>query len=131
MWSHRTYTREAAAIVFEIFRSITLQENTWTTWNTWKDLENNCRCFSSVCLLTKNKKPVHTEPEALATLEVDSTSFYSSMVLFGCNFAFRTCNACAKARPAHPPRRTRKIFTFQLTHIPACACFFLSQRFYF
>ena len=28
-----TYTREAAAIVFEIFRSITLQENTWTTRN--------------------------------------------------------------------------------------------------
>ena len=23
-----------------------------------KDLENDCRCFSSVCLLTKNKKPV-------------------------------------------------------------------------
>ena len=29
----QTYTREAAAIVFEIFRSITLQENTWTTRN--------------------------------------------------------------------------------------------------
>ena len=27
------YTREAAAIVLEIFRSITLQENTWTTRN--------------------------------------------------------------------------------------------------
>ena len=31
--SNLIYTREAAAIVFEIFRSITLQENTWTTRN--------------------------------------------------------------------------------------------------
>ena len=33
VFGKQTYTREAAAIVFEIFRSITLQENTWTTRN--------------------------------------------------------------------------------------------------
>ena len=49
--SFQTYTREAAAIVFEIFRSITLQENTLHG-------QQDCRCFSSVCLLTKNNKPV-------------------------------------------------------------------------
>ena len=29
----QTYTREAAAVVFEIVRSLTLQENTWTARN--------------------------------------------------------------------------------------------------
>ena len=33
VFGKQTYTREAAAIVFEIFCSITLQENTWTTRN--------------------------------------------------------------------------------------------------
>ena len=31
VFGKQPYTKEAAAIVFEIFRSITLQENTWTT----------------------------------------------------------------------------------------------------
>ena len=59
VFGKQTYTREAAAIVFKIFRSITLQENTCCcpcpccpciflkSYGT-KDLENNCRCFSSI-----------------------------------------------------------------------------------
>ena len=58
VFGKQTYTRETAAIVFEIFRSITLQENTWTTRN-------------------KDTTQIYTDDEhllALASLTIFSTT---------------------------------------------------------
>ena len=58
----KLYTREAAAIVFKIFRSITLQENTWTTRTRERKILKTIAAASLVyvCLPKTRNKIVET-----------------------------------------------------------------------
>ena len=78
VFGKQTYTRETAAIVFEIFRSITLQENTWTTRN-------------------KDTTQIYTDDEhllALASLTIFSTDVVLNIVLINLSGIFIPCCPC-------------------------------------